>query len=139
MRLDNVFLNGDWGDSDTSQLFPDVPEQYREFLPQNITKSKISHPYTYSPFLIFFDEKVKKEATDTIYSDRLLQWDYEKHNRLCKKHFGNDGQMWHERDSKKIAAFLSDWTNKDIVLIANIQYVNMSSGFPVWRFDFCEK
>jgi hypothetical protein len=89
--------------------------------------------------MVFFNTEAEGVATGTIYSDRLLQWDYDKHNRLCRKHFGNEGQLWADRDPKKIEAFLCDWTGKEIVLIANIQYVNISSGFPLWRFDYREK
>jgi len=117
----------------------DIPEQYHQFLPENITKDRHNYPYTYSPFLIFFNEKSKKEATTTIYTDRLLEWDYEKHNSLCKKHFGDKRQHWDCRDSEKIQAFLSDWTGKKVVLVANIQYVNLASGYPVWRLDFYEE
>lgn len=115
-----------------------IPEAYHQFLPQNITKPQMSYPYNYDPFLIFFNEDAKQEAADTIYTDRLLQWDWEKHNKLCRKHFGNEGQMWGNRDHKKIEAFLCDWTGKRIVLVANIQYVNVSNGYPHWRLDFYE-
>lgn len=114
----------------------EIPKKYQEFLPQNIAKPQASYPYTYDPFLIFFNEEAKKEATDSIYTDRLLQWDWEKHNKLCRKHFGNEGQYWSQRDPKKIEAFLCDWTGKRIVLVANIQCVNVSNGYPLWRLDF---
>lgn len=114
----------------------DIPDQYQEFLPENLSKTKYSHPYTYDPFLIFFNEEAKQEPTDSIYTDRLLEWDWDKHNHLCQKHFSNQGQYWNDRDPKKIEAFLCDWVGKKVTLVANIQYVNMSSGFPVWRLDF---
>jgi len=44
--------------------------------------------------------------------------------------------MWDNRDSKNIESFLSDFFDKKVILVANIQYVNVSNGFPVWRFDF---
>jgi len=119
--------------------FKDIPKQYQEFLPENIHKDKYSHPYSYDPFIIYYNEKAEEEANDTIYSDRLLLWDWDKHNHLCEKHFGNQGQLWDNREPEKIEAFLSDFTGKQIVLIANIQYCNISNGYPVWRFDFYYK
>jgi len=113
-----------------------IPDKYQKFLPENIVTDKISNPYGYDPFLIFFNEKAKKEAIDSIYTDRLLQWDYDKHNLLCEEHFGDKGQLWDKRSPKKIAAFLSGWTGKKVVLVANIQYVNLSSGYPLWRLDY---
>ncbi len=115
-----------------------VPDQYQKFLPENIKKGRYAYPYSYDSFLIYFNDKAKKEASSTIYTDRLLQWDYAKHNLLCKRHFGNEGQHWNDRDAKKIEQFLCDWTGKKIVLVANIQCVNKSSGYPVWRLDYYE-
>ena len=135
MRFDNIFFNSNIEIPEREN----IPKIYQEFLPENIVKQKHKYPYTYSPFLIFFNEKADKEGTNTIYTDRLLQWDYEKHNRLCRKHFGNEGQLWEKRDPKKIEAFLCDWIGKKIVLVVDIQYVNLSNGFPLWRFDFYEE
>ena len=115
-----------------------MPKQYHKFIPGNQNKTQLEYPYTYDPFFIYFNEKTKQEATSTIYTDRLLLWDWDKHNRLCRKHFGDEGQRWQNRPTDKIEAFLSDWTGKNIMLIANIQYVNVSNGYPCWRFDFCE-
>lgn len=112
-----------------------IPTQYHEFLFTRVKKTIHSHPYNYDPFLIYINEEAK-EHTSSIYTDRLLQWDRDKHNRLCEKHFGDKGQYWNKRDPKKIEAFLSDWYDKKVILVANIQYVNVSNGFPYWRLDF---
>jgi len=123
-----------------------IPAMYHEFLFFNVKKTKHSHPYSYDPFLLWYNEEVRTLQDDngqmrnvsTVYTDRLLQWDWDKHNRLCRKHFGDEGQLWHQRDPKKIEEFLCDWHDKKIVLIANIQYVNISNGYPLWRLDFYE-
>lgn len=60
-----------------------------------------------------------KKADDSVYTDRLHQWDYKKHNELLKKHFGNQSQHWDNRDPKKIEAFLNDY------------YPNMGCTFEV--------
>jgi len=131
MRIDNVFnICGDKIDR------TNIPAEYHEFLPENIKKHRFSYPYTYDPFMVWFNKEAKQPAVTSIYTDRLLGWDFEKHDRLCQKYFGNKGQRWQERDPKKIEAFLSDWTEKKIILVANIQYVNISSGFPTWRLDY---
>lgn len=78
----------------------------------------------------------KETATDTVYSDRLYQWDYKKHNELCQKHFGNEGQSWSSRKPKLIEAFLTDYIGKKIVLCRIEQHENQSTGYPVWRFDY---
>jgi hypothetical protein len=136
MDFNNLIYFGSIDDDRTPRKRDDVPDQYRQFLPENIVKDKTTYPYTYDPFIIYFNEKTDKEAITSLYTDRLLRWDYEKHDRLCRKHFGNERQSWDNRDHKKIEAFLSDWVEKKVTLIANIQYVNIGNGYPTWRLDY---
>lgn len=127
------------GDIVTGAIKDDkIPKQYHEFIPGNQEKTKADWPYNYDPFLIYFNEKAKQLPTSTIYTDRLRTWDWDKNKRLCRKHFGNEGDYWHDREHKKIEAFLCDWTGRNIMLIAVIQYVNVRNGYPYWRLDFCE-
>lgn len=101
-----------------------------------IERTPDKYSYSYDGYMLHRFGK-NEEANMTIYSDRLLQWDYKKHNELCKKHFGNEGQYWAERDPKKIEAFLRDWCeDPELKLIFVMQYCNMASGYPLWRFDF---
>jgi len=115
-----------------------IPEMYQEFVPGNQAKTKNDYPYSYDPFLIYFNEKAKAKASGTIYADRMLHQDWDRHNELCRKHFGNEGQMWNNRPADKIQAFLSDWVGRPVILIANIQYCNVSNGYPHWRFDIAD-
>lgn len=113
-----------------------IPDKYQKFLPENVKITKSDNPYGYDPFLIYFNEKADREADDGLYTDRLLMWDYGKHNLLCEKHFGDTAQYWHDRDPKKIQDFLRDWTGKKVVLVVNIQYVNVSNGYPLWFLGY---
>lgn len=80
---------------------------------------------------------IESGETDTVYSDRLLQWDYEKHNSLCKKYFGNEGQYWSGRDPKTIEKFLQDYLEKPNLVLCKIEQLeNQSNGYPYWRFDY---
>ena len=117
----------------------DVPECYHEFLPENLEKDKYTYPYSYSPFLIYFNKEAEKPAKGTCYTDRFCQQDFARHDELCLKHFGNKGQHWHDRDPEKVQAFLCDWISREVVHVANIQYVNIGNGYPVWRLDFHDK
>ena len=117
----------------------DIPECYHEFLPENLEKDRHTYPYSYSAFLIYFNKDAKQPAKGTCYTDRFYQQNIQRHNELCKKHFGNEGQHWNDREPEKIQAFLCDWIGKEVTLIANIQYCNVRSGYPVWRLDYREK
>jgi hypothetical protein len=101
-----------------------------------ITRTPATHPYSYDGFVTHRLGK-NEEAKDTIYSDRLLQWDYQKYNELSEKHFGNKSQNWYDRQPEKIEAFLRDWCEApNLKLVLVMEYCNQSSGYPVWRFDF---
>ena len=101
-----------------------------------VEHTKQERPYSYSGFVQWRGGE-NAEANGTIYSDRLLQWDYEKHNRLCHKHFGNEGQWWNRREPSKIEAFLRDWCDdQSLKLILVMEYCNVASGYPCWRFDY---
>jgi len=101
-----------------------------------VTKTKQSHPYSYDGYVQWRCGE-NEEANATIYSDRLLQWDFDKHDELCLKHFGDKGQYWNKRDPKKIEAFLQDWVeDPDLKLIFVMEYCNASNGYPYWRFEY---
>lgn len=101
-----------------------------------VERTKRTHPYSYDGFVMWRGGE-NKEANATIYSDRLYSQDWERHNELCLKHFGDEGQYWNYRKPKKIEAFLRDWTGKDALkLILIMEYCNRSNGYPCWRFDF---
>lgn len=98
-------------------------------------RTKQTHPYSYDPITQYRNPAV--EPNGTIYTDRLLQWDFKKHDVLCEKHFGNRGQHWEGRSPKKIEAFLRDWCDDTgLHLCAVIEYCNVATGYPTWRLDY---
>lgn len=103
-----------------------------------IKRTPYTHPYSYDGFVTYRGGK-NEEVTGTVYSDRLLQWDYEKTRKLMKKHFKNSGDYYNDRTPKQIEAFLCDRLDKKVALVLVMQYCNQSSGYPVWRFDFKDR
>lgn len=101
-----------------------------------VSRTKSEHPYSYDGFIVWRGGE-NKEANITQYSDRLYQSDYKKYNELSKKHFGNEGQNFSDREPKKIEAFLRDWCDAPkLKLVFIMEYCNASNGYPLWRFDF---
>ncbi len=100
--------------------------------PSNRTKH--SHPYSYDNICVY---AVEKQATGGAYSDRMIQWDYEKFERLNKEHFGNRSQYWSDRSPNQIEAFLRDYFDKpNLQLVLVIESCNQASGYPVWYFGY---
>lgn len=97
-------------------------------------RTKFEHPYNYDPIVIY---RGGGSSESTIYTDRLYGWDAAKHDRLCRTHFGDEGQYWDRREPKTIESFLRDWTGDvDLKLVAVIEYCNQATGYPVWRLDY---
>lgn len=97
--------------------------------------TKQEYPYSYDGFVTWRGGE-NKEANNTIYSDRLLHWDYEKTRRLMKKHFDDEGGYYYNRKPKDIEAFLREWTDDPgLKLVFIMEYCNRSNGYPLWRFD----
>lgn len=100
-----------------------------------IIRTPLTHPYNYDAFVLWDNGH---PARNTVYSDRLYQWDADKHNALCEKHFNSRGQYWNKRDPKTIEAFLCDYLGENIELCRVSEYCNPSNGYPCWRFDYTE-
>jgi hypothetical protein len=100
-----------------------------------VRKTKYTHPYSYDPFVVWRGEG---EANGSAYTDRLLQWDYDKHNELRRRHFGDVAQLrWGTDDPAKIEAFLRDFFDSpELRLVKVVEYCNVSNGYPCWRLDF---
>jgi hypothetical protein len=97
-------------------------------------QEKVNLCYDSNGMIFQFDNGIK--ASETVYSDRLYSWNPKKHDELCKKHFGNQGQSWSNREPGKIQDFLSDYEGKNVIL-CRIEYLdNISNGNPYWRFDY---
>ncbi len=101
---------------------------------KTVERTKSEYPYSYDGFVTYRSGE-NKEVNNTIWSDRLQQWDYDKTDKLKLKHFGDKGDYYDSRSPKKIEAFLSEYLDKEVKIIFIMEYCNISSGYPVWRFD----
>lgn len=97
-------------------------------------RTKLTHPYSYDPIIIWVGAI---EANNTVYTDRLYQWDHVKHDTLCQKHFGNRGQYWGSRTPTQIEAFLRDYLGHPTLALCRItEHCHQATGYPLWRFDY---
>lgn len=84
--------------------------------------------------------KNQVKPNNSVYSDRLLQWDWDKHNELCMKHFGDESQWWDNRNVEKIQDFLRDYLDDDSIILCEIlKDKNRSNGYPIWLFQYKSK
>jgi hypothetical protein len=107
-----------------------------------VRRPKHEYPYSYDPYVLWQhdDESVLDQINGSMYTDRLLQWDFDKHDKLCEKHFGDKGQYWNNRDPKKIEAFVRDWCEDQGLTFARLtEYCNHGNGFPVWLLSYVSR
>ncbi len=102
-----------------------------------IKRTPQTHPYLYEGFV---EKRLgpNSEATGTVYSDRLRQWDASK-AKACKLiAFGRDTDNYSSFSAEQIQTYLREYLDEpELKLILVMQYCNQSSGYPVWRFDYC--
>ena len=97
-----------------------------------VKKPKEPGSYSYDSFVTY---QTSKDYDDAHYSDRLSQWNREKYNELCVKHFGKAGDYWGGRSPKSIEAFLREyWDSPGLELVGIMECCNKSSGYPYWAF-----
>lgn len=101
-----------------------------------VERNPFSHPYSFDGYVVWSSGTY--EEYNTVWSDRLLQWDYDKTRRLMGVHFGSFGDYYDDRTPQKIQSFLSDYFERPIQLHRIMKYCNQSSGYPVWRFDYVD-
>lgn len=101
---------------------------------RKIPRERNPHRDWASPVIIYDTGATPNGCND---SDRLLMAEWEKYNELCRKHFGNEAQVWGGRSPEKIEAFLRDYFDKPKLVLVQIQKMyNRSNGFPVWHFQY---
>lgn len=110
----------------------------------NPPHTQMTHPYSYDPFTVW--GKRNKKCNNSVYTDRMSLWDFNKFEKIGAKVFGNSGSGgWFDAGSpngrkgheKKVEQFLCEYfDDKTIELTRVIQYCNMSTGFPTWRLDY---
>ena len=100
-----------------------------------VERNKIDYPYSYDPY-VQWESDDNKEWDSSVYSDRLMQWDFNKFNTCCQQVFGDEGQYFSNREPKKIEQFLSLYFEYPIKLIIIQEGCNVSNGYPYWIFHF---
>lgn len=109
-----------------------------DLLGNKIEKTPSTHPYSYDTFATYVSPYYDGEGKYiSVYSDRILQWDYDLTRKLMKKHFDNDGDYYNSRDPEDIEAFLRERFNKPKLSLMVIQEgCNIGNGFPFWIFTY---
>lgn len=102
-----------------------------------VKRTKQNYPYSYDDYVVWKGEY--SEMDNAVYSDRLMQWDYERFNKCCQEVWGNSGQYFNNRMPTDIERFLSLYYKENIQLTAVTEGCNVSNGYPYWAFFYRER
>ncbi|PFA29615.1 hypothetical protein CN384_07975 [Bacillus thuringiensis] len=100
-----------------------------------VKKTKREYPYSYDPYVVWKKDYVEAKS-HTVYSDRLLQWDYKKFEECCMDVWGNHRQGFNGREPEDIERFLSRYFGEKVKLTVIMECCNVSSGYPIWVFYY---
>ena len=107
---------------------------------KQVDKTPLKHPYSYDSFVTHKNGN-KEDITGSVYSDRLLQWDYSKTRKLMKKHFGESGDYYSNREPEQIEEFLRERLEEpNLKLVAMYLMVILFGGLGIgWINDLNKK
>jgi hypothetical protein len=111
---------------------------YVDLKGNNVTRTRETHPYGYDAYVIWKGDYVDGQGSSE-YSDRLLQWDWDKFNSCSREVWGNEAQYFNNRQPEDIERFLGLYFDKNVKLTALMEGCNVSNGYPYWIFFFEEK
>ncbi len=100
-----------------------------------VKKTKREYPYSYDPYVVWKNDYVEGKS-NTVYSDRLLQWDYKKFEECCMDVWGNHRQGFNDRTPEDIEKFLCKYFGKEVKLTVIMECCNVSNGYPIWIFYY---
>lgn len=100
------------------------------------TNNEYSSPYSFHEYAL--ETRGDKSKIDQwVYSDRLLQWDYDLTRKLMKEYFGESGDFYDHREFDDIQDFLRDrLCASELELISIRKGCNISNGYPYYIFGF---
>jgi hypothetical protein len=124
----------DIGESGRKQVIPGVTDE-KGNLPE---RTKHSYPYSYDPICQYYDDQHYTQTDGTVYHDHMQQWDSQKF-AACRERYSGRVYDWMS-DGRIMEAFLRDYFDKpDLKLTAIIEYCNMATGYPCFRFDYIKE
>lgn len=95
-----------------------------------VERTKEEYPYSYDSYVVNrYGEN--DEINNTMWSDRLKQWDHEKFNECWERHC--EGENFKSASKQQLTNFLRDYTDDpQLELIVLMESCNQASGFPLW-------
>lgn len=121
-------------------IFADFGAYYYGIDGRPIKRTPSEYPYSYDEF-VTWKSTMYSDKDHWVYSDRMMEWDYNKFNEACMKVWKNQGQYFYPRSRtpKQIEKFLCIYFDKNVELTAVVQGCNQGNGYPYWVFAYREK
>ena len=101
-----------------------------------VSRTISAYPYSFDPVATF--KRDWKETDNVVFSDKLMDEDYDRFGECCMAVFQNKSQSFDRRDTLDINRFLSMYLGKDVLLTGIEICCNVSNGYPYWAFYYRE-
>lgn len=89
-------------------------------------------PYSFPTYYTWRDRGHKADPFCTVYSDRLLQQDYDKYGRCAMEAWGSKAQYEPRATPEQVERFLQLYFDDETIRIVDIMVTcNVSNGFPI--------
>ena len=103
---------------------------------QPIEKTQRDYPYSYDAYCVYKSDNWSP-MDDVCYSDRLMQWDYDKFTDCMKEVWGERaGQYFDNKEPEDIQKFLRWYYSRNVVLTGIEKGYNVGNGYPYWIFYY---
>ena len=101
-----------------------------------VKRPRREYTYNYDPYCIYKSDNWSPTDNGD-YSDRLMQWDYDKFTNCMKEIWGERcGQYFDNKDPQDVEKFLRLYHGKIIELTGIEQGCNVATGYPYWIFYY---
>ena len=89
--------------------------------------------YGPSPCILFDSEE---RPNDTVYLDRMMQWDWDKYNAAAMRCWGTQQQVIDNLTAEQVEAFMSEYLGKPVELCKITRTTGQFNGYWYYQLDY---
>lgn len=104
-----------------------------------VTRTRQEYPYSFDDY-ISYENRDQPLANNSMYTDRMSEWEPNKYKELMQKHFKSENEFWGSRSPTQIEAFLRDYCDLPSLQLVRIwTCCNQACGAEQWQFEFLDE
>ncbi len=96
-----------------------------------VERTKAQYPYSYDTFIVW-RTGANTEVTNSVYTDRMRQWEPEKFDALQKKY----NKQFPAMTPAELTSYMREYTGKQVEVIYLAECCNNANGYPLWLIGY---